>query len=1459
MRRFSQVLITLFITGYITNAFGQGSTSCTQGFAEHNWYFGNQGEGMHFSKNESMVEFVPTSTLNLSASGVASDPSTATILFYTDGEEVYDITNTQMANGGLPANILGNQPVAICRNPANKNQYYLFTNTANDALAGTIQYTIIDMELVGNAVFPKPALGAIDITNKNQPTGVADASEAMIIIPNQEKDGFWLVSHENGATNYIVIEIGKGGIQAANYSSLGTITQAANISYHAGTNRLAVTSQLNGQDVEILDFDASTGVLSNPTTIVNSGNVGTIYDTEWGYSGNIIYLSRNNGVSDLFQYDLNNPGLTSIISDPIHKSYGLQLAPDSAIYHLYQAVAGDNFLLARISKVETLATDPSFEYENNLFSGRNIGAYQFPAFLPPFQENYALSFTPSTSCLNSVVTFYPSLMNNDTGENVAIDAAFWNFTEGESNNMVPTFTFEDVNTSSITLNARAKGCLYKVTQAFSLIDFQLEISMTSDTTFCRVEFPIPRGTDGTAKVAANISGTPLSINWFGPQGDTRQISNTLVPDSAGYYYVVATDASGCTAYQGVNVREHRLEERRANIWYFGQNAGIDFNQRPAIPLGDSQMNAPEGCAAISDQNGKIVFYTDGVDVYDKEHKQITKSDLGGNQAATQSALIVPFTDDETRYYIFTTEEIYGTNTYQLNYSVFDLKLNAGVGDMVKKEVLLLAPSTERITASANWLIAHEYGNNTFRTYPITADGIGNPVYSNIGMHHVTAFSQTGQGYMKLVVNDLVAVALSDGTNNYIELFDLDQETGILSNYRQINLTSDGANGQVYGIEVSPGGNKLFATVNSPTNSQVFEYYLDTLGMPQRLGDIGDNRFDSKLDLGAIQIGPDGQIYVAINNSNTLGTIIPNEDVTMSSSLDITTTPFALAGGTQSKLGLPNFIQSLSSPAQSPGMAVINGCVGESLDFTASSTSAIDEFRWNILNSNGEIVSTSSEQNPSFALTLPDTYTANLFIFNRCIDSPDLTFSMPFEVYPLPEFTLTKTDVIGGCGGDTGTYTIEVTSTKTFNYTTDDGLNSSGTITGPATIVIGKPVVGSGLVAGLYTITLVDATTSCPNTQIVTINDPILYTVTASGLTDCAGENGVMTIDLTTNPFNNDILYTLTDQATNLTVAGHNRATATVINNSFEIAGINESIYNLQIVDQGCATFLSGIDLAPPTPYNLDIPTDLAACDATSVDLEIATNAPAIQIISPDNIASTLNLGGASEATLTFDQEELYQITALDTTNPINPSNCPNTQPITIIFSNSTSSPLRSQYIICTDSDSIDPSTSSATLKVGVEFIKVRWFDDNGNLLEDGNGYTLAEGAIVASVPGTIVAELTNHFGCITTDPISIVENCEPIIVTPNAFRPTSSVSKNQNFSIYSLFLKEDSFEVFIYNRWGELIFESTDVNFKWNGGYGNNLNKPLPLGNYTYILKYLDRNDEDRGLQEQRGSVLLIR
>ena len=86
--------------------------------------------------------------------------------------------------------------------------------------------------------------------------------------------------------------------------------------------------------------------------------------------------------------------------------------------------------------------------------------------------------------------------------------------------------------------------------------------------------------------------------------------------------IVKDLTTGCFAYAGVNVKEFKLQDQRENIWYFGDNAGIDFNVTPIKALNTSAMQAPAGCAIACDRDGQVVIYTDGDKVWDKKNNVI---------------------------------------------------------------------------------------------------------------------------------------------------------------------------------------------------------------------------------------------------------------------------------------------------------------------------------------------------------------------------------------------------------------------------------------------------------------------------------------------------------------------------------------------------------------------------------------------------------------------------------------------------------------------------------------------------------------------------------------------------------------------------------------------------------------------------------------------------------------------
>ncbi|WBX70564.1 hypothetical protein [Tenacibaculum retecalamus] len=115
-------------------------------------------------------------------------------------------------------------------------------------------------------------------------------------------------------------------------------------------------------------------------------------------------------------------------------------------------------------------------------------------------------------------------------------------------------------------------------------------------------------------------------------------------------------------------------QKEANFWFFGRNAGIDFNNNTVTSLNNGLLNTDEGCSSIADENGALLFYSDGINVWTKNHELMKYSNgslannLQGNPSSTQSGLIIPNPEDKNIYYIFTvgTDYVGNGSVYPVN-------------------------------------------------------------------------------------------------------------------------------------------------------------------------------------------------------------------------------------------------------------------------------------------------------------------------------------------------------------------------------------------------------------------------------------------------------------------------------------------------------------------------------------------------------------------------------------------------------------------------------------------------------------------------------------------------------------------------------------------------------------------------------------------------------------------------
>lgn len=358
-----------------------------------------------------------------------------------------------------------------------------------------------------------------------------------------------------------------------------------------------------------------------------------------------------------------------------------------------------------------------------------------------------------------------------------------------------------------------------------------------------------------------------------------------------------------------------------NVWMLGCSnpvgVGLDFNSGTPVEVRSGFSGFGEAAASVCDEQGALRFYTNGNQIWDRNHNLMPNSSnitghpigIGGwvgvvTGSTSQGALIVPVPFDADRYYVFSliAEEIpLGGNLY---YTMVDMSLNGGLGDVVPGQTGILLDSllTEGMTSAVGndcnvWLIVLSRQAYEFRIYEITGTGLNpNPVVSTLGTYPMpvplvsngiaTSHISVAPNRTKLAVG-LSQIFVPIPWAGRLTLNDFDASTGRVSNTR---LLQEGI--FHYGVCFSPDNSKLycyeqdrfsFSTQGSYPH-RINQYDISLGSTPAIIASkyrVSDTSA-SLSNISDIKLAPDGKVYYktlgrrisdlqVINSPNIAGT------------------------------------------------------------------------------------------------------------------------------------------------------------------------------------------------------------------------------------------------------------------------------------------------------------------------------------------------------------------------------------------------------------------------------------------------------------------------------------------------------------------------------------------------------------------------------------------------------------
>ena len=476
-----------------------------------------------------------------------------------------------------------------------------------------------------------------------------------------------------------------------------------------------------------------------------------------------------------------------------------------------------------------------------------------------------------------------------------------------------------------------------------------------------------------------------------------------------------------------------FSQKEANIWYFGENAGLDFNTTPPTALTNGNLNTLEGCSSFSDADGNLLFYSDGITVYDKNHDIMKYSDgsladnLKGDPSSTQSGMIIPKPDSSSIYYLFTVddgpeydrsgniiEDGKGFNYYTIDMSI-------GNGEVVEGPVDLSDGKfnswTEKVAAvkgkvcNTYWVVSAV--ENRFYAYQVN-----NIAVSKTPIISIVPNSASRRGYLKISPDGTkIAIANQNSNfNNSVFLYDFNNETGEVSKTSTKLIDGVSGTGQAYGVEFSSDSKKLYVSNTSGFRATIFNpiaYPAETYKLFQFDLESSDIRLSRELIhqqignsleypeggfRGALQLGPNGKIYATIPSAYNDGfapflDVIENPNASAS---DVIFTKNAIdLKGRFATQGLPPFISSLLLPIKitdASGLPTNNvdlkTCIGSAKVITPEAITGItnDIYIWTF--DNGTTVTEISNSPTQKSLNLTNIQIADTGTYKLKIEGKD---------------------------------------------------------------------------------------------------------------------------------------------------------------------------------------------------------------------------------------------------------------------------------------------------------------------------------------------------------------------------------------------------------------------------------------------------------------------------------------
>jgi gliding motility-associated-like protein len=948
-------------------------------------------------------------------------------------------------------------------------------------------------------------------------------------------------------------------------------------------------------------------------------------------------------------------------------------------------------------------------------------------------------------------------------------------------------------------------------------------------------------------------------------------------------------------------------QNESSWWIFGDRAGVEFTPNPqnrsnSAAVINSGYDTDEGVAAISDNNGNLLFFTDGSTVWNRNGGVMPNgTGLDGNFSSTQSAIIVKAPANDGVYFIFT---VGAAGIGPLSYSRVEMSLNGGLGDVVGgiKNVVLLQSCAEKVAATIKTNSNNAYVM-TFAESNATAQNNGTGDFNAIFTWEVRGFPGTGGGPgFSFVFPTPIAqssnsnlgwfptpLAATSGDRGMLrispdgtKLVICNQNGGFGANARtgaflyEFNpgigqVSGNGLTlhtGPVYGAEFSASSQYLYHddsnTYGFNGTKLLFQYELcddaNILTSKRQMASVSEGR-------STLQLAKDNNIYVARFDQTTLGRIENSETPTAT----YNPTAFDISPG-QGKQGLPVFVQSEFQSF----FTVTDQCQGDTTDFQLSCLPQVAASMWDF--GDGNTLSVTGPGIVQNTYATAGTYTVTVNVTN--VSGDVRNFTQDITIYENGVVDSINNTLLDYCDGDNSggelidltLFTADVLGTQdaatfeiSYHPTMTDAENDTNRLPDNYNVAVGTIQVWVRISNRNSPVD--DGCSSVASFDLTVSTTPSVSNIPDFETCDDSSQDGLEDFDLAAylavientagNPIN--VSYTFHDSQANADMNMGVIDTSVPYTNTSNPQVIYVRLQNTNEADcYGTAPFnLVVLDIP-----SIGTPVDIEVCDDapldgsgsfTLQDQDNEVDPSGINVVSYYNNQNDADSGNnplSSPYTVTGTQEIFVRAQS--------PDGCYNTTSFLITVQEAPSIGIATDLSnICDEDVELDQnlfilSDQDDTILNGndpTEFV-ISYHATDADAQAGSNplptDYIVPFQAGVTT--GTVFARLENiTTGCFNISSFTIIfERCE--IIFPEGFSPNND-GVNDTFSIPGLAEQYNNFNLKIFNRNGSVVYETSAANYQEFAGIPNKGvlagDGLLPTGVYFYVIQYNDPSIED--------------